>query len=235
MIKSDIRMEVLVRTGKDTTSAWSSATIINAQIDQAHKWAAGYKKWPFTEGRVSTTFASLTTNEDGDYRGEYPEGWKSDSVRILTVGGYRLQKLNFEDFKIFREEQSGSSDRVFTDFSRSYYINPSIDVSGTVTAWGQYTPANLDDESSSDHTVFIGEDEGNQAIIEETIGYVLRRDGKQKEAIERHQIAQGLLDQLWQRIGDEQYAYQSKDRGIFERIDVVNGSFYDDTLDTDQF
>jgi hypothetical protein len=235
MTKTDIRTEVLVRLGKDTTSAWTSATIVNSLVDQAHKWASAYKKWPFTEGRQSTTFASLVTNEDGDLRGEFPEGWKSDSIRIMQICGYRLQKLNYEDYRIFREENSSSTDRVFSDFARNYVINPHIDVSGTITAWGQFTPAVLDDESTTDNTVFGGEDEGNQAIIEEAMAYLLRRDGKEKESIERHQYAQVLLDQLYQRIGDEQYAYQSKNRGMFQRIDLINGDLYGDELNTDQF
>jgi hypothetical protein len=220
--------------GKDTTSAWTSDTQLNRLIDQAHKWAAGYHKWPFTEGRISTTLASLTTNEDSYLRGEYPEGWKSDSIRQLTIGGLRYQKLNFEDFQIYLEEQPRGTDKVYSDFARVYYVNPNTGVSGTVAAWGQYTPATLDDESATDETVFRGEDEANQAIIDEVISYLLRRDGKEQEAVNHHNLAKQTLEELWKRIGDEQFAYQTKDREMFTRVDVVNGGYYDD-LDTDQF
>jgi hypothetical protein len=235
MTKTEIRTEVLVRLGKDTTSAWTSSTILNSWIDQAHRWATGYHKWPFTEGRVSTTFASLVANEDGNLVGLYPEGWKSDSIRQLQIGGYRLKKLNWEDFQIFREDYSTGTDRVFSDFNRQYFVNPNIDVSGTTSVWGQYTPTVLDDESTTENTVFSGEEEGNQGIIEEVVGYALRRDGKEKESVEKHLIAKANLDELWKRITDEQYAYQSKNRGMFERINVVDGSMYDDNLNEDQF
>jgi hypothetical protein len=235
MTKSEIRTEVLVRLGKDTTSAWTSSTILNNWIDQAHRWAAGYHKWPFTEARVSTTFASLVANEDGNLVGLYPEGWKSDSIRQLQVGGYRLKKLNWEDFQIFREDYSTNDDRVFSDFNRQYFVNPNIDVSGTTSVWGQYTPIVLDDESSTENTIFAGEEEGNQGIIEMSIAYALRRDGKEKEALDHQLVAKTTLDELYKRITDEQYAYQSKNRGMFDRIDVVNGDMYDDELNTDQF
>lgn len=234
MVKSEIKMEVLVRLGKDTTSAWTSDTQLNRLIDQAHRWAAGYHKWPFTEGRFSTTFASLITNEDSYLRGEYPEGWKSDSIRQLTVGGLRYQKTNFEDFQIYQEDQTSGTDKIFSDFARAYYINPNAGASGTISAWGQYTPAALDDESASDETVFKGEDEANQAIIDEAMSYLLRRDSRETEAINHHELAKKALDELWKRIGDEQFAYQSKDRSMFSRVDVINGGFLDG-LDTDQF
>lgn len=233
--KTDIRREVLVRLGKDTTSAWTSATIVNSWVDQAHRWASGFKKWPFTEGRVSTTFASLVTSEDGYLRGEYPEGWKSDSIRQLVIGGDRVQKLNWEDFQMYLENHEDDNERIFSDFGRSYYINPRIDLSGSTTVWGQYTPAILDDESASDDTVFRGEEEGNQAIIEESVSYALRRDGKETEYINHHKIAEDHLNKLWERITAEQFAYQSKDRGMFTRVDILNGGYYDDELDTNQF
>ena len=237
MTRYEIKTEVLVRLGKDTTSAWTSEAFLNDWVNQAHKWAAGYHKWPMTEGKQSTTFASLVTDEQGYLRGEYPEGWKSDSIRQLTIDGKRLQKLNWEDFQIFVEEQT-SDDRVYSDFARQYFINPNIDLSGTVTAWGQYSPADIPDGDGSTaddmNTVFVGESEADQAIVEMAMSYVLRRDGREKESIDRQQIAKGWLDELWKRITDEGYAYHSKNRGMFTRVDVVDGTYHDE-LNTDQF
>ena len=60
MVKGDIITEVLVRGGKNTTSGWVTDTMLNNWVSMAHRWAAGYKPWPFSEGRVSTTFATGT-------------------------------------------------------------------------------------------------------------------------------------------------------------------------------
>src|SRR3990167_171837 len=171
MTRGEIRTEILVRSGKDTTSAWTSEAILNDWVNQAHRWTGGYKPWVFTEGRTSTTWAAT---EEWSF-----EGYKADSFRLLQVGGKRLTKLNFEDYQIFREEEPSSDERVFSDFGRLLFINPNIDLSGTLTAWGQYIPADIPDGdgADSDETVFTPNgDEGNQAIIEEVLSYISDRD-----------------------------------------------------------
>lgn len=218
MNQGNIITEVLARTGKDTTSGWLSDTHLANWSSQSHKWAAGYKKWPFTEGRISTTFSAT---EEWDF-----EGYKADSFRLVQVGGKRLQKLNFEDYQIFKEESPTADDRVFSDFGGLVFINPLADVSGTLTAWGQYMPANFDSTDLTQDTVFSeGNDEGNQAVIEEMIGFIYKRDGREKDALQQHIIAKNLLDELYKRIQDEQFAYQThEDRGgMFKSFDIFEG------------
>lgn len=233
MTRAEVRSAVLVRLGKDTTSAWTSETILNDIVNQSHRWAAAYKKWPFTERRDYTQAYTSGTEQYS-----YPSDFKSDSIRLLQVGGERLQKLNWEDYQIFREEQSDSQQKVYSDFGRSYYINPNADVSGTVAAWGQYTPSEIadGDENDTSTTVFSGgEEEGNEAIINEAMSHVLRRDGKEDEAINRHKLAMAYLEEIWQRIGAEQYQYHSKNRGIWKRFDVVDGALQDEIRDIDRW
>ena len=228
MQMSDINREIMVRLGSDTTEGYYTDSLLELWADQSHRWAASYKRWPFTEGKVTTTFVSSPEAK------AYPEGWRSDSIRILQIGSdvnYRLQKLNFEDYQLFREENSSSSDRVFSDFAGEYYINPNVDLSGSTTLWGQYTPATL----SSD-TVFTGrEEEGNEAIIQKMLSYAAMRDKRLNDAITFGQSAMLVLDNVWKRITDEQYAYQTKNRGMFERFDVLNGVNNDEIAKRDQF
>jgi sarcosine oxidase delta subunit len=208
--------------------------MLNNWVSQAHRWASGYKPWPFSEGRVSTTFASGSGANADEYNFE---GYKADSFRIITIGNKRLQKLNFDDYLIMRENNSGTTDRVYTDFSNTLYINPGIDTSGTLVAYGQFIPANFDATDGTENTVFTSTaDDGNQAIIEEMISYAYKRDGKKGEAVNQHLLAKQILDELWQRIRDEQFAYQShKDRGgMFTRVDVLEGD-YEDGINEDQF
>lgn len=227
--------EVVVRGGISTTTSTAyglyTDTILTNWADQAHRWAAAYKPWPFTEARVSTTFT-------GTEEWTFPDAsFKADSIRLLQIGGKRLQKINFEDYQIFREEQSGATDRVYSDFARMLFINPDVDLSGTLTAWGQYQPVEWSDTTdNASVTVFsTNEDEGNEAIVQEVLSFVKDREKKPEESKLHHQNALQLLDNLWRRMGDEQFGYQGKNRGMWERVDIVNGSYYDDTLDTDQF
>lgn len=232
MNRGEIRTEVLVRSGKNTSSAWISESYINDWIDQAHRWAAGYKPWPFTEGRISTTYAST---EEWDF-----EGYKANSFRIITVGGKMLRKLNFADYQIFKEESPSANDRVYSDFGGVVFINTLADVSGTLTAYGQYMPAVTPDGDANDttETVFYeGGDEGNQAIIEKVLGYIAKREQKTEIANNHHLLSKSLLDGLWKRIQDEQYAYQTHpDRGgMFERVDILKGSRSDEVIKRDQW
>src|SRR3990167_9956585 len=94
----DIQGEFLVRGDITTTSGFYTDTIIQDWTRIAHDWAVAFHKWPFSEGRISTTYAGAT-NDIGDVVLPYPEGWKSDSIRLLQVGGKRLEKITLEDFQ----------------------------------------------------------------------------------------------------------------------------------------
>ena len=234
MTRGDIKTEILVRSGKDTTSAWTSEAFLNDWINQNHKWAAGYKPWPMTEGRTSTTWAGT---EELTF-----EGYKADSFRIITVGGKRLQKTNFEDYLKYKEDNTSGDERIFSDRAGINYFNPYADVSGTTVAYGQYVPADIPDGDGTAGddaaTVFTGNgDEGNQAIIEKTLAYIANRDKNLSEAQLHEANARAILDDLWTRIGDEQHAYQPgpSSEGMWKRFDVLEGGFREDIFNRDQF
>ena len=72
MTQETIITEVVVRLGTDTTVAFYTDAILERWVDQAHRWAVGYKRWPFSEGKVTTTYATAPEAK------LYPEGWRSD-------------------------------------------------------------------------------------------------------------------------------------------------------------
>ena len=231
---TDIFTEVLVRGQQTTTSGHIDQSMLDDWLTEKHRWAASYKKWPFTEGRQSTTFASLVTDEDGNYRGEYPEGWKPESIRMMMIGGKRVQKTNFQSFHRWREDQpdaNGQNSRVFTDYGRLYYISPNIDISGTVVVWGQYTPVAIDTTDNTATTIFSNIDEdGNEAIVEAMVGELKQRSNDPKEAQAHFQKSIALLEGMWNRIVQEQSQYHNKDAPMFEYVDVLAGGLRDDTL-----
>lgn len=241
--RDDIFTTVLVRGGRSTTDGFITDTMLKSWYSDAHNWATSSYKWPFTEGRVQTTFATAGGPGADEW---YFEGYKADSFRMIQVGGKRLQKLNFEDYQIYREENANGDDRVFTDLGRTVFINPYIDCSGTVVAYGQLQPV-LDVTDESGLTVFSDyENEGNEAIVEKMLSYLYDRDnttvdisgdkiGSRSSAYEMK--AQNRLDRLYKRILDEQYAYQTHpDRGgMYRRFDVLKGRTEDDTFHEDRF
>jgi len=241
--RNDIFTTFLVRSGRSTTDSFITNTMLESWLSDAHDWAASAYKWPFTEGRVQTTFATGGGPNSDEW---YFEGYKSDSFRMVQVGGKRLQKLNFEDYQIYKENNPTGNDRVFTDLGTTVFINPNIDVSGTVVAYGQLQPV-LDLTDENGLTVFSNhEREGNEAIVEKMLSYLYDRDntsvdvsgdkiGSRSAAYEMK--AQNRLDRLWKRILDEQYAYQTHPErdGMFKKFDVLKGRGEDDLLHEDRF
>lgn len=225
--RNDIFREVLVRNNRTTTDGFISDTSLGNWMGDAHVWACAQHKWPFTEGRVSTTF---TTGSGPDSDEWYFEGYKADSFRIITIGGKRLTKLNFEDYRILKEEDPSTADRVFADYGRTVMINPSADVSGTMVAYGQYMPV-IDTDLGTEVTVFSNYDEeGNEAIVEKMTAYMKRREHLYQEAELHDQRAGTKLDEVWKRIQDEQYAYQTtpKRDGMYKYFNVLNNGNYED-------
>lgn len=232
---TDIITEVLVRGQQTTTETFITDEILNDWLTEKYRTAAGYKPWPYTEGRASTTYTSLITDEDGDLRGEYFENWKPDSIRWLMVGGKRVQKINFQNYMRLREETPDAADKVFTDFGLIYKLNPNADVSGTIAAWGQYIPY-LDVTDHTATTVFSNRNEnGNEAIVELIVGAMKQRENKPQEAITHTQIGMSILSAMWEQLREEQHAYHGSDVGMFEWFDVTAGGLRDDLVHRDRW
>lgn len=231
----DIITEVLVRNSRKTTDTFITDALMRSWLQDAHLWACAAHKWPFTEGRVSTTYTTSVTDDLGNTIVPYPEGWKADSIRILMIGGKRLDKLDFSSFLRFIENNavisSNNTARVYSDYARQIYVNTGADVSGTLTVFGQYTPA-IDPTDLTATTVFSGYDEeGNEAIVDIMSAYLaIKEDGLQLlrgkpvgRAFAFLQSADQHLEKIWGRIGDEQYNYQTKDQSMFNYINVIRG------------
>lgn len=221
---------ILVRLQASTSVAFYTETILDNWIDDAHKWVAGFKPWVVTEGRVNTTFSAT---EEWSF-----EGYKPDSFRLVQVGGKRLRKLDFRNYQTFREEEPSSNERVFSDFGGLVFINPNIDASGTLTAWGQYVPANFDKTDKTSTTVFTGNvDEANEVVIEKVLSYAKLREKKLSEATIHEKLSRDKLNEIWQRTLDEQYQYQTHldSGGMYGRFDVLRGLQEDEVWKRDQF
>lgn len=234
---NDIMTEVLVRNNRTTTDTFITDSTLQGWIKDAHTWAAAFKKWPMTEGKASTTASSLVTSAEGYTTLTYPESFKADSVRLLTVGGKRFQKKNFYKFQEFLEDNPADTSKIWTDYGRQILINPNAaEVSGTVVTWGQYTPI-LDVTDLTAKTIFSDYDEqGNEAIVRKTTSYLKEREHLKAEAQIADKEAGEILSSVKGLIDEEQYAYHdTKNDGLFKRFDVVNGGFRDDLLNTNQF
>lgn len=226
----DIKTDAIRKLGISTTSAYYTDDILNDWILQGTRWATSFKKWPFTEGRVSTTY---TGAEEWSF-----EGYKADSIRMVLIGGKRFQKLNYEDYLIMQEQNSSSTDKVYSSFGRLVIVNPNAGGSGTMTAYGQYTPTDIDVTDLTATTVFSnGDEEGNEAIVEKVLEFAKAREQKPQEALIHLQKAAAILEGVWKRCQDEKFTEQTHRTrgGMFKRISVINGGLSDEINRRDQF
>lgn len=250
----DIRNDFLVKMNQSTTVAFYTEQILKDWFDDAHMWAASQFTWPFAEGRYSTTTASTSTNEDGWTTLQYPEGFKTDTVRLLTVGGKRFDKKNFYKWQQFIQDNTSDTSKIFSDYGRTIYINPQAsDFSGTVTLWGQYNIAESNYDTSStgvgdpaNTTIFTDvANDANEAILEKMMSYALVREktptsfyrGKFVSASSFHaQLAEDILGKVWKAIQAEQFGYQDTlNEGMWKRFDVLRGGFKEDIFRRDQW
>lgn len=163
-----------------------------------------------------------------------------NSIRYLMVGDKRFTKVNWDDYRIYKEEKSSGQDKIFSYFGGVVFVNTNADVSGTLTAYGKYMPADIADGDGNDttDTVFSeGNDEGNQAIINEVISYIYRRENKPNDSVNHHNLAIEHLERLWTKIREERALDQTVEArgGQFKRLDVLSGGFKDTINNEDRF
>lgn len=234
---SDLITEFLVRNNRTTTDSFITDSTAQGWLKDAHTWAAGYKKWPMTEGKASTTSASAATSAEGYTTISYPEGFKADSIRLLTVDGKRFYKKNFYKLQSFLEDNPGSTEKLYTDYGRQILINPNAaDFSGSIVAWGQYTPS-LDVTDMTAVTIFSDYDEeGNEAIIEKMTSYLKAREHLPDEVQLAEERAAKKLDGVKALVDDEQFGYQdTRNDGMYKRFDVLRGGFREDLFNRDRW
>lgn len=219
MLYANLQDQCIIRLGTDTTSTFITEKNIRDWLDLAHKWAAGYKKWPFTEYMDKSGAFTAGTETYA-----YPNiNFKTDSIRMIKVGDYLFDKKLFKDYLQYREDYPSGTDKIYSDYGRTLYINPNC-TTGTIYSYGQLTPPVLGLVSSSTaSTVFNSyDDEGDDAIIDKTCSYAFRKMKKFQEALDFESRARTTLDELWKRIQEEQAMYQTKDRPIWEDFDILD-------------
>lgn len=231
---ADIINEVLVRNNRTTTDSFITDDMLEDWLRDGNNYCSTQYKWPLSEVRDQST--SWTGTEEVPYT-DFTIDFKADAIRILLIGGERLEKKNFEDYLRFREDYPSATERVFSDFGRVLYINPNCGLSGTIAAFGQYTPQ-IDPTDATATTIFSTfDEEGNEAIVEKMTSYLKRREHLPDEAELHDQRTDTLLAKLWTKVQAEAYNYKTGPNtdGLFRRFDVIEGGFRDDLFNRNQF
>lgn len=202
-----------------------TSTELSRWLTIAKDMAVARYPWPFTEGKRD--IASVSGQEEYDY----PTDVKTDSLRFLTVNGKRYEKLLFEDYLTWKEDYSSSTKKYFSDRNRTIYINYlATDFGNSIIFYGQVEVSGSITSSSTTSVFSPAEPEGDEAIIKLAYASALGSE-KMKDPVnskrEKNEAFE-ILDSIWDFIQSKQHTYQTKDRSMFKRLNVLGGEYEDD-------
>lgn len=227
MNRGELRQAILDELTKASTDAFHTTAILNRFIERAVQWAAKYKPWEQTQ-RVWKLTPTLAGDETDEYW-DYPENCISDSIYRLAVGtgtiasDKRYKPLTFEEY-LNHKEDSPTSEKVWADHKRQYFIYPIITGSPVVSIWGHEKPEAMDDDA--DEHPFT-----DDAMVEEGIlGYatalalIKMRGSYIEQGKQRKAEALALLQQAWQQQRIRQASKKTQDSEMWEHVDFMNQS-----------
>lgn len=187
--------------------------MIKQWLNIANVWACAFRPWAFTEG------AKKIPSVAGKRYYDYPISFRSDSLTRLSVADSSgnetwYQKVRYDDFMNYLQNNPDGTDKIFTDYRREYFINPVVDTDGLdISVWGQQVPDTL--VNDDDITPFTeGAPEGEEAIIKKALAIALKKSNLTK-AEEEEKEAILILQDLWSRISKNQASYHTKDTPFF--------------------
>lgn len=201
-------------------------------LTMARDEAVARHSWPLTEGYRE--IAAVANQEKYDY----PTTLKSDSIRYLTVNGKKYEKLLFEEYLEHLEDYTSCAERIFTDRARTLYINYlATDFANSIVVYGQVEVTGSISSASTTSVFTTAEPEGDEAIIKLAYAKALGSDKLKdpNKGLKESTEAFSILDGIWERIMAKRHTYKTKDRALFQRVDVVGGRYEDELYKRNQF
>ena len=201
-------------------------------LTMARDLAVARWPWPFTEGRREITTVS------GQEKYDYQTDMKTDGVRYLQVNGKRYYKTLFDDYMNYKEDFSTGGEKLYTDWNRVLMINYLADgFSNSIVVYAQMSISGAVSSAVSTTVFTMAEPEGDEAIVKLAYAMALGSDKKKRpnDAIKEKNEAIQILDEMWKRIADDQFSYQTYNRPMWERFDVLNGGLTDNLRNPNQF
>jgi len=199
----------------------------------ARRAAEARHPWQFTEGRYEVAVTA------GQEKYDMPTSFKTGRLRYATVNDKRYTKLIFEEYLRHLEEYSTSTEKIFSERSRTMYFNVSAtDFANSIVIYGQVEVSGSVDSTTSTTVFTAGEPEADEAIVKLAYSYALGSDKNKDPGRARIERAESfeILDDIWRRMQEKKHTYQTREEGSgYDRIDVVEGGRYSDSIKRNQF
>ena len=153
------------------------------------------------------------------------------SIFLLRINGKEYKKIAYQDFLKYFEDYSAATDRVWSEFKKTIYLNTNAFTNGqTYQLFGKLLPPIVSSNAYSlPFTSGSGsyEHSGNETIVQ--LAYAEALDSEKKNQpnqaeIERKKAYQ-TLELLWKPFAEQIALQQSKGRPMFDVPDFFgNGS-----------
>lgn len=199
-LKSDLNVS--------TNSSLFPEATIKLALNRAYIKCSRVFRWPQLKDAKTTT-----TQANHEYY-DYPSTWSPESVWRVEVNNVQYGEdpdgspMDFNDYIIWKAENSGSTDKKWANYGVQYFIYPTPTTAGiSITIWGQKTVATL--VNDGDTTIFSSNmPECNLALVDEAAA-ILKRKG---ESTDTSQLLSGTalstLTNAYNKIRQEQHKYE---------------------------
>lgn len=177
--REEMETELVAQLQVASNSSLFPSTRITKLIQNAHKWATNLFIW------TDLVKAKMTNTGANQEYYDYPEEFRSNTIVRLTVDDVSYERKNFEDYLAYKEDNSTSDLKMFANYGRYFFINPTPTSAGSnnLCIWGAVQADALSDATSE--TIFSGnKPEGNEAIVQRALGVALRRVDKKQSTAE---------------------------------------------------
>lgn len=181
-----------------------------------------YRNWPFTQNSATGTTAGATIAA--------PQTLMAGSIFLLRINSKEYKKLLYEDYLKYLEDYSSATDRIWSEYKRTIYLNAnSFTVGQAYELYGKGLAPTL--SSSGDLLPFSPdadnyEHSGNEAIVQLAYSEALDSEklNKSPQAEIERKKAYDTLNILWKPFAESRALLQSKGRAMFNTPDFFGGS-----------
>lgn len=211
-IKQAIRDDLSIETG----DFFYSDAYIQRIANRSVKWFAALHRWQQTQ------YAYYRNSVAGQEYYNYPEKFQTDTIWKLTFNGEDYDRTAFSEYLKYQEDNTGTStDKVFSDFRRQFFINPAPTVEAEIAVWGHLVPDDM--SADADTHPFAGEADPEEAIVKYALGTALKkgRGSLYDKGVAEIAGAKSIADAIWERQKQEQADYQTKEIEMFEHIEIL--------------
>lgn len=163
---------------------------IKLLITDAHQWATTLHIWD------ALVRAKMCDSGVFEYY-DYPTDFRDGTIIRLELNNEKYERKNFEDYLDWQRNNPTDTKKIFANFGRQYFINPTPAAVGVsnITIWGAIQAPTL--SGDNDKTIFsMNNDTGNEAIVRKALSVACTKTNPNL-ASKEEEGANALLEKLF--------------------------------------